>query len=417
MKKLWLLAATIFLVCASGNAQTVKAKMGKGIGFVAADSSLSMQFNTRFQTQYVGVHQLDSKDYTDQFTIRRFRLKFKGFMYKPEIQYKIELALSNRDQGDFFAEHRGAASIVLDAVLKWKFAPGWQLWVGQTKLPGNRQRVISSGALQLVDRSILNSRYNIDRDKGLWLHHEHKLGSMVVREIVAMTSGEGRNISGVSNDSGYDYTFRGELLPFGKFTNKGDYFGADLARESSPKLSIGVTYDHNFGTNRERGQLGRFLFTDVVDDDGKQTAQRSDLSTVFVDAMFKYSGFSVLYEYANKKVADGRVWGYKTGATDINDILYFYTGVAHSIQTGYLFKNNMAVDFRFSDNKPAIVQINPLETTPEYDFHTDPEKRYEIGFSKFIVGHTLKFQASAIYRDRLTKEDQMIYMAQLEIGI
>jgi hypothetical protein len=34
---------------------------------------------------------------------------------------------------------------------------------GQTKLPGNRQRVNSSGALQLTDRSINNAKFTIDK--------------------------------------------------------------------------------------------------------------------------------------------------------------------------------------------------------------------------------------------------------------
>jgi hypothetical protein len=38
---------------------------------------------------------------------------------------------------------------------------------GQTKLPGNNQRVVSSGSLEFTDRTINNSRFNIDRDFGL----------------------------------------------------------------------------------------------------------------------------------------------------------------------------------------------------------------------------------------------------------
>ncbi|WP_420581080.1 porin [Reichenbachiella sp.] len=369
-------------------------KMGKGIRFMAKDSSFSMQWNNRFQTQYIGAQDLETNEYADAFTIRRFRLKFKGHLYHPNINYKIELALSNRDQGDFFAEHNGAASIVLDAVLKWKFHPGWQLWVGQTKLPGNRERVISSGALQLVDRSRLNSRFNIDRDKGIWLHHEHKLGQVVLREIVAATSGDGRNITATAEE-GYDFTFRGEILPFGKFIDKGDYFGEDLAREPSPKLSIGATYDHNFGTSRQRGQLGLFILESV---DGDKV--HSDLSTIFVDMMFKYNGFSVMSEFVNKRVADGPISGFTTSGESI----YFYTGQAFNIQGGYLFKNNLSIDVRYTDVQPERMEID------------DAEQRYELGFGKYIVGHTLKFQASVAYRDRETKNDNMIYSAQLEIG-
>jgi hypothetical protein len=379
-------------------------KIGKGIRFAPKDSSFSIQWNTRFQTQYVGHYGMDTEEYTDAMTIRRFRLKFKGFLYHPSIQYKMELALSNRDQGDFYAEHGDAASIVLDAVLKWHFHKNWQLWVGQTKLPGNRERVISSGALQFVDRSRLNSRYNIDRDKGLQLRHEHKVGAWVLREQVAMTSGEGRNIT-IDNTSGYDFTFRGEILPFGKFAKKGDYFGADLAREEKPKLSIGVTYDHNFGTNRERGQLGNFIFTDAT----LNEAQRSDLATIFIDAYFKYQGFSAMYEYANKKVADGAIHGIGTNGKDT----YFYTGQAHSFQTGYVFKNNLSLDARFTKNDPS--KVDP-SIDPDKGYVDSPERFYELGFGKYIAGHTLKVQSSVIYRERLTKQNEMIFYLQFEIG-
>ncbi|MCV9386591.1 OprO/OprP family phosphate-selective porin [Reichenbachiella ulvae] len=392
MRYLLLGMAMICLVGYSHAQSFEGSAIGKGIRFVPKDSSFSIQWNTRFQTQYVGVQNLESDEYSDAFTIRRFRLKFKGFLFNPNIQYKTELALSNRDQGDFFAEHNGAASIVLDAVLKWRFAPGWQLWVGQTKLPGNRERVISSGALQLVDRSRLNSRYNIDRDKGLQLHHEHKVGSVVLREIGSISSGEGRNVT-LPNNHGYDYTGRIEVLPFGKFSSKGDYFGADLAREESVKLSLAATYDYNVGTSRERGQLGYFIF----DETGEEL--RSTLSTVFVDAYLKYNGWSVMYEYAHKTVAKGEKSGFGTEGEARN----FYTGQAHNIQGGYLFKNNLSIDGRFTDNQPdAGVD--------------DPEKRYEIGFGKYIAGHSLKLQVSTAYRDRLTKDDEMLYFAQLEIG-
>jgi hypothetical protein len=47
-------------------------------------------------------------------------------------------------------------------------------WFGQTKLPGNNQRVVSSGSLEFTDRTINNSRFNIDRDFGLFLDYSHK---------------------------------------------------------------------------------------------------------------------------------------------------------------------------------------------------------------------------------------------------
>ena len=127
----------------------------------------------------------------------------------------------------------------------WNFAPDWELWVGQTKLPGNIERVVSSGNLQFVDRSILNSRFNIDRDVGLQLRHKDKLGkNFVIREKIALSQGEGRNVT-EGNQGGLQYTGRIELLPFGEFTSKGDYSSSDLKREPTPKLMVSATYDHN----------------------------------------------------------------------------------------------------------------------------------------------------------------------------
>ena len=37
---------------------------------------------------------------------------------------------------------------ILDAYLKWNFYKNFEIWAGQTKLRGNRERVISSQNLQ-----------------------------------------------------------------------------------------------------------------------------------------------------------------------------------------------------------------------------------------------------------------------------
>ena len=236
----------------------IKKLHGNGIKYTARDSSFSIKFNTRFQSLYEAKINSSTNDWSDKLMIRRFRLKFGGFAYNPKFEYKIELALSNRDQRVPFEKIDDGSNIVLDAVLKWHFAKNWQLWFGQTKLPGNRERVISSQQLQFVDRSNLNSRYSLDRDKGIQLHHKHKIGKGELNEIGSISMGEGRNIID-ENTGGYDYTLRAEYLPMGKFQGKGHYFGADLEREKTPKLAIGFTFDYNDNASRTRGQLGNYL--------------------------------------------------------------------------------------------------------------------------------------------------------------
>ncbi|MEO9966554.1 MAG: porin [Reichenbachiella sp.] len=385
-----------FMACAFiANAQSMEgSKIGKGIRFMPKDSSFSIQWNTRFQNLYEGKYNLDSEEYNDKFLIRRFRLKFKGYLVNPKLQYKIELAMSNRDQKN--ANPEDGSNIVLDAVVKYRFHPNWQLWVGQTKLPGNRERVISSGNLQFVDRSYLNKQFTIDRAKGIQIRHEHSLGNIVLREIGAVTMGDGRNNIN-NNTGGYDYTFRGEILPFGKFTNKGDYFGSDLARESSPKLSIGVTFDYNQDTKNTGGQIGQAL------EDTEST-----LGNIVIDAMFKYKGFSFMGEYDDKWVESGDA---TSGTTSDGSELPFYTGNALNVQAGYLFKSNYEVAGRFTMVQPENT-VKALGT----DFNSN---RYSIGFSKYIAGHTVKIQSTVSYVDYETindADDEMQFLMQMEIG-
>jgi hypothetical protein len=371
-------------------------RFGKGLQIVAKDSSFSMKFSMRFQTLYQGQLDLDSDDWSDRFLIRRSRLKFDGFVYNPKFTYKVELGLSNRDTGGGDIDEAGnTARIILDAVAKWEFSKNWSLWFGQTKLPGNRERVVSSQKLQFVDRSLLNSRFNIDRDIGVQLRHEGKLGSQgIFKQMYSLSMGEGRDIT-VANTGGYDHTFRAEYLPFGEFASKGDYFGSDLKREPSPKLSLAVTYDINKGAARQRGQLGAF----VQDSDGNQIA--NDLSTVFVDAMFKYNGFSFMGEYADKSAADQLFATLDNGST-----IKYVTGNAVNLQVGQLISENAELAFRYTSVSPDDMVFSGLRE----------ETQYTLGFSKYIVGHSLKVQTDLSYTDRAGRSNLMLYRLQLEVA-
>ena len=174
-------------------------KFGKGLyNVIAKDSSYSMKFAIRMQSLYIADWNVNEDDGissgNSQFLIRRSRLKFGGFAFNPRVKYKVELGLTNRDISGASSHTKGAPRLILDAVVKWNFYKNFTLWAGQTKLPGNRERVISSANLQLVDRSKLNSNFNIDRDMGAQLRHHFKLGkNFVVREMFSVSQGEGIN--------------------------------------------------------------------------------------------------------------------------------------------------------------------------------------------------------------------------------
>lgn len=392
LKLLVLTFFTIFIVTAQ---ETPAPKFGKGIlNLVGQDSSWTMKVGARFQFLATSLMQ-DGESPNTSFLIRRARLKFDGFAVSPKLEYKLELGLSNRDMSGVSAFTGNTPLYVMDAVLKYNFYQNFELWVGQTKLPGNRERVISSANMQQVDRSILNARFNIDRDIGFQLRHHFTISDQfVVQEIFALSQGEGRNVV-TGNLGGHQYTGRIELLPMGNFTGNGDYSGSDLKREPTPKLAIGVTYDHNNNAVRNRSNQGSYMAID--DGDG---FYETNINTLFIDAMFKYKGFSLMAEYADRDAKDPVAKN--SDGTETGAVVQVGTGL--NIQSGYLFKNNWEVSGRYStvELDKAITGVNL-------------ENQYTLGLSKFIVGHSLKVQTDVSLINVANRGDEVLYRLQFDI--
>lgn len=372
------------------------ATFGKGIiNVVAKDSTFSMNFSARFQSLYTS--HWEYPDFNEfgsgetNFLIRRSRLKFSGFAYKPELTYKIELGLSNRDMSGTSVFTSNAPRYILDAVAMWNFYGNFELWAGQTKLPGNRERVVSSGNLETVDRSLVNSRFNIDRDMGFQLRHFFKLSDdFVVKEAFALSQGEGRNVTS-GNLGGFQYTTRLEVMPFGDFSA---YSGADLKREATPKLAVGATYDYNNNAVRTRSNMGSYMITDTG-------FFETDINTFFLDAMFKYKGWSFMGEYAHRS-ADEAV-AVNSDGTPTGDIVNVGDGI--NLQTGYLFKNNFQVTGRYT-NITLDKEITGAGV----------ENQYTLGLSKYFVGHKLKVQTDISLNDYEENIDNgVMYRLQFDI--
>ena len=351
-------------------------KFGNGmINFIAKDSSFSVKFAPRIQSRYQIERSYYEEDYDPvdiNFSVRRARLKFDGFAFSPKLKYKIELGLSNRDISGASAYNRNTPRYILDAVVIWNFHENFELWAGQTKLPGNIERVVSSANLQLIDRSLLNSKFNIDRDMGIQLRHKSRFGgNWIIKEKFSISQGEGRNIT-EGNIGGLQYTSRLELLPFGEFSSKGDYSQGDLKREKSIKAMFGFTYDINENAVKSRSNMGSYMIQ------SSGGLFETDITTIFLDGIIKYNGYAFMGEYANRDAdqiealeEDGRT---KTGAV-------VGAGSALNIQGSYLFKSNFEITARYTN-------INFKEITRLSDL-----KQITFGVSKYVVGHSLKIQA------------------------
>jgi hypothetical protein len=397
MKFNYLLICATLLICSNLSSQETSApKFGKGLfNLIGKDSSFSMNVSARMQM--LGTSNWDVNNGlsnpTSNLLVRRARLKFSGFAYSPKLKYKLELGLSNRDIGKASSFTNEAPKYILDAVVKWNFSGNFVLWFGQTKLPGNRERVISSGDLQQVDRSLLNSRFNIDRDMGFQLRHHFNLtDKFIVKEMFSVSQGEGRNVT-TGNLGGHQYTSRIELLPFGKFASKGDYRGSDLKFEPAPKLALGFTYDFNNDAVKNRSNQGSYMTNDTG-------FYSTNISTVFVDAMYKHKGFSVMAEYAYRDAEDA--FAKNSDGTLTGDVVQ--VGNALNLQTGYLLSKTLEISGRYTN----------------IDWDSDitgkgAENQYTLGLSKYIVGHKLKVQTDVSYLDLATKTNQFMYRLQVDI--
>jgi len=370
-------------------------KFGKGLfNLVGEDSTWTMKVGLRAQLLGSSTWEENNGNETS-FLTRRARLKFDGYAYSSKLKYKVELGLSNRDLSGASQYTSNAPRYILDAVLQWNFYQNFELWFGQTKLPGNRERVISSGNLQQVDRSLLNSRFTIDRDFGFQLRHHFNLtDTFVVKEIFSLAQGEGRNIT-TGNLGGHQYTGRIELLPFGNFASKGDYKGSDLKREKKPKLAIGLSYDHNNNAVKTRSNQGSYMTIDGTEDAYFET----NINTVFLDAMFKYNGVSLMAEYSDRTASDAFAKN-SDGSLTGDEV---QVGKGLNLQMGYLFNNDIEISGRYTH-----IELDKSVTGE------NPESQYTLGLSKYIVGHKLKVQTDISHLEIEGSNNKLMYRLQVD---
>ncbi|WP_339839453.1 porin, partial [uncultured Flavobacterium sp.] len=117
---------------------------GKGLGITSPDSLFQLNIRFRMQNR-VSYIQADGEDNRYEAQIRRLRLRFDGYVGDPQFLYVIQLSFAPGDVG--VIEGGDNINIIRDAAVIYRpINSKWSFIFGQTKLPGNRQRINSSGA-------------------------------------------------------------------------------------------------------------------------------------------------------------------------------------------------------------------------------------------------------------------------------
>lgn len=370
-----------------------------GLGITSPDSNFSINIRFRIQNRFL-MNTTSKEDLSPaswEARVRRARLAFTGYVFDPSFSYYLQLSFSRGDldwNGLDVSSQNTSPNIVRDAMIFYRPGPKWQFAFGQGKLPGNRQRVVSSGSLQFFDRSPVNAAFTLDRDFGFFINYGNRFmnnGLFFIK--TAITSGEGRN--SIASNSGLAYTARLELLPLGEFTSGGDYFEGDVVREPLPKISLGLGGHFNDLAVRSQGQLGRDLYA------------AKSFYDLIADFLCKYRGFALSSEYLYKQSVGSPVTINSIGA--IRDLL---VGQGINTQISYCFPSKWEIAARQS----MVVPHNEIKE------RNSEIREFGIGVTKYFMVHKTKVQFNAFSRDvsnTITQESRgyFYFVFQIEAGI
>lgn len=253
---------------------------GRGIGVTSKDGRWALSLSLRLGFIYSGRRQ-DRGAYEHALELRRVRLLLSGSAFSPHLKYFVQLAVAPRELGLEGGVVRTGP--LLDTFVAFDRLRDLNLRLGVYRVMYTRERNIADINPLLVDRSLANAEFNVDRDIGLELRSEDLGGLGRLRYYAGVFIGDGRDQVRFS-DPGLMYTARLDFSPFGLFD---DYESSDLTRLRRPRLSLGFAYAFNDRARNDRGVLGS------PPADGGTT----DYHNLTTDMMFKSAGFSLEAAY------------------------------------------------------------------------------------------------------------------------
>jgi hypothetical protein len=227
-------------------------------GFYLADSAGNFRLNVGGQIQFryylnfrddasnaAGAAR-DQDDFESGFQTRRTKLIFDGYVYDPNLFYKIQTAFDFGSEGNTDAvgntNGSGDGSLNLeDAFVGYKWDNGFQVRWGQFKLPFLREELVDDLSQLAADRGLVNSVFSGERSQGVELGYNAE----DFRVMFAFSDGFRANNSDFASnrttngsayldggESDYAATLRGELKLAGAWEQFQDFTstsGSDFA--------------------------------------------------------------------------------------------------------------------------------------------------------------------------------------------
>ncbi|NOY94110.1 MAG: hypothetical protein GXP55_23240 [Deltaproteobacteria bacterium] len=374
----------------------IRFRPGHGLELASADGQFAIATRVRVQMLYqLEVPNAAGSDPQQQLTLRRARLQLGGHFFGADNRFKLELALSPRDEGirDNDSGRSPQHTPLLDFYLEFRQLRDLRVRIGQFKVPFNRERVNSSGNLQMVGRSIVNGEFNLDRDVGIDLSSQDLFGLGYLRYHVGVYIARGREAVGFGGFRMMSLA-RVEFLPFGSFN---DMSQVDFERTSAPRLAIGAAAGYVDQARNDRGITGS------PPADGGTTQTRH----LAFDAIFKLSGFSAMGELLYRS-------GRRNPGTAVDDmgvpipIEAPSDGYGVTLQAGYLLPR---VPFEIAARYATIRRIGSATESS-----LDRRSELGLGVSWYFARHPFKLQADVMNRWNRSfgNDGEMLFELQLQ---
>ena len=314
-----------------------------------------------------------------QFKSKNSVLEISGNAKKEKVSFSIRMDYS-------------LSNPLLEAWVGYHPSKSINVYFGQkNSFLNNREMIFNEDILQFTDRSLLSQNHTNSYGQEFGLFIETTFGEeFILSPKFAVTSGDGRNSFGEdSRDSdlgGVKFGARLDLYPFGNFS-KGNEGSVDLVGEQKLIMELGFAYSKNIGTSHRTGNgHGDIMFYDA---DGNNNLP--DYEKIFIDLLLKYKGFSFLAEYA-----DAAASGLNQTYTDTFNLLipqqiseYLVLGSSYNFQLGYIFQNDIGIDFRYEFSTPEFT--NEINNSYENSILQDFENM-SLGISKYFDDNNLKIQ-------------------------
>ena len=405
MKIIKITSLFLLLISLNINSQSTldSYSFGEGISFTADNGSkIKLSGYAQPHVELKNYTDLETNSSYSRFRLRRLRLRFDGQAKNPKFSYRFQIDLSGTSEtGDASGDY------LLDAYVTYDITNRIKISFGQrATYTDNRELFMNSNSLQLVERSRLTSAFSSIREFGLFVRGNFRLNGKgaYLRPYFVLTNGDG--INNFDKDlGGLKIGGRIDFLPFGLFTNLGQFRQIDVMRELTPKFVIGANFSHNSGMSSRRGRdSGAILYLNEL---GQQSLP--DYTKYGIDFLFKYNGFSALGEYVKSESTvptdiverlrnDGSSSSsfLVNGVQDVESYVNgrMMLGEAYNIQMGYLFKSGITIDSRYTHLKAdenSFLNNATFYNRPNY---------YTLGVGKLLGrNYGAKIQGSVTFVD------------------